>query len=774
MGDVRITSQPQPKIETAETSENNSSETPQVSTQPQVSTAKDAEFDANTKEAMNRAGTEKRGILDTGGEYLRKILGEQFLSPSMNDLDPQSELQRMLQDVDPNQTEPKAPGQATQQVFERGMVLAQFAAPIALPNAAKGLVDVKLNQEQQEAKADFEKSPAWKTLTDAEKNQITKDLSRASGKNLQPQIDKTKSRLEAIETVSKRSAWKELSPPQQQKITGEILKLSGDQLKNDLTKIGGKFDSIEKIAQSPGWSLLNADQKAKLTDPMLTLSGDKLKTHLTQTQEKLDSLTSFTKQPSWKQLQTADQQKVVDHILKTPQDKLKLTTENVQATADFVGNLRSNNVDPGKTMDKLLNLESQKSQYVPNPQKSFEKIKTALAEAGTQINAAKDKKIAATDVKDMLDFSIDRGTKVSLSKLDPAETRGEIAQRFLKQYKGDPDDFHKTRDLLKNMSDAHLTVHLLNSNQIGVDIPGNANKIDLKNVKNVPAGEETKYKHAIGNMFQREGNFDTINFWDNQMISLGARQWSTYGGDLNPLLQEFQKSNPDKFKELLPGITLEKGGVFYNGKALTPEKGKSGQDMTSLLGNLKQSEIVGLSNMFNKLGKDADFQKIQLQDMTTRMNKTMDASVGSHKIGDYVKGERGFGQIVSYEAYGPAWISETFGKSVKGFAGELGLKSDAPSRQELMDTLRLKLQGKQDPKNPKNNIEPDKAFIEQFEKRYGKDSAAKLKTDASLAEFVEKRLIQGFKENFLDKVGASNRDRFSKRFDSTDKYYDKL
>jgi len=39
---------------------------------------------------------------------------------------------------------------------------------------------------------------------------------------------------------------------------------------------------------------------------------------------------------------------------------------------------------------------------------------------------------------------------------------------------------------------------------------------------------------------------------------------------------------------------------------------------------------------------------------------------------------------------------------------------------------------------------------------------------------VEKRLIQGFKENFLDKVGASNRDRFSKRFDSTDKYYDKL
>jgi hypothetical protein len=204
MGDVRITSQPQPKIETAETSENNSSETPQVSTQPQVSTAKDAEFDANTKEAMNRAGTEKRGILDTGGEYLRKILGEQFLSPSMNDLDPQSELQRMLQDVDPNQTEPKAPGQATQQVFERGMVLAQFAAPIALPNAAKGLVDVKLNKEQQEAKADFEKSPAWKTLTDAEKNQITKDLSRASGKNLQPQIDKTKSRLEAIETVTEQ------------------------------------------------------------------------------------------------------------------------------------------------------------------------------------------------------------------------------------------------------------------------------------------------------------------------------------------------------------------------------------------------------------------------------------------------------------------------------------------------------------------------------------------------------------------------------------------
>jgi hypothetical protein len=404
-------------------------------------------------------------------------------------------------------------------------------------------------------------------------------------------------------------------------------------------------------------------------------------------------------------------------------------------------------------------------------------MKAALVEAETQINNAKDKKTVATDMKDMFDFSIDKGASIGGAQ-NLTEIKGDIAQVFLKQYKNDPDDFHKTRDLLKNMADARLTIHGLNSNVIGVDVPGNANNVDFTNVKNVPAGEETKYKHAIGNLLRREGNMDTINFWDNQIISLGVRQWSTFGGDLIPLLLEFQK-NPQKFAQLLPGIKIENNQVLYNGKALTPAVDKNGrqlpgQDARSLLGNLKQSEIIELSNMFNKLGKDSDFQKIELQNNVNRINKMLGSSVGSHKISDYIKGERGVGQLVSYEAFSPGMVQDAFKKSVKDLAGDLGLKSDAPSRQELLDALKLKLEGKQDPKDPKNNIEPDKAFIEKLEQKYGKGIVDKLKTDAGRAAFVEKRLIEDYRDNFVAKLPAKEQPRFRARFAATDKYYDTL
>ena len=151
MGDNRIGPSIPPNIQTTDIEQ--PVETPsEPELKPEVSTAEEPELAAGTEEAMNKAGTEAKGYLDTGGEYLKERLGEQLTSPTMDDPDPNTELQRMLQEVDPNQAEPKAPGQMTQQILERGMMQSQFAAPIALPNAAKGLVNVKLTTEQEAQK----------------------------------------------------------------------------------------------------------------------------------------------------------------------------------------------------------------------------------------------------------------------------------------------------------------------------------------------------------------------------------------------------------------------------------------------------------------------------------------------------------------------------------------------------------------------------------------------------------------------------------------------
>src|SRR5206468_6547555 len=129
---------------------------------------------------------------------------------------------------------------------------------------------------------------------------------------------------------------------------------------------------------------------------------------------------------------------------------------------------------------------------------------------------------------------------------------------------------------------------------------------DLKNAK-IPAGEETRYKHAIGNLLEREGKYDDMNAYDDGIISIGFRQWTTHEGSIVEPLAAFQKANPQKFAELLPGISITQNPntVTYNGKSLTIS---NNQDVKGILDNLTQSEYMELSNMFNKLGKDPDFQ----------------------------------------------------------------------------------------------------------------------------------------------------------------------
>jgi hypothetical protein len=180
-----------------------------------------------------------------------------------------------------------------------------------------------------------------------------------------------------------------------------------------------------------------------------------------------------------------------------------------------------------------------------------------------------------------------------------------------------------------------------------------------------------------------------------------------------------------------------------------------------------------LSTMFNKLGKDPDFQTAQLQVGVNRLNTVVGMPVGSHKIGDYIKSDRALGQVYSFDPGRPGFTNSSFRDGVKDVAKDFGLSDAAPSRQELMNQLKLKLEG-----DPAKKIEPDKDFTEKLEKKYGKDFVEKLKTESARSDFLEKRLTEAFRDRFLEanqkRFGATDTQRFRERFEATEKYYDKL
>lgn len=706
---------------------------PEPQLPPEVPTMEE-KVSANKEDSRNKTSAETKSFMDLRGEFLRRSLDGKLGSSAGQELPP-------------------------------GVMLFG-ATPLAAPEFAKKITDIKLSDEQQAAKTQLEQSPAWKLLSDAQKTQVTKNLSKLSGQKLKDEVDKTNERFKAIETLGGRGAWGQLSPAQQGKITDRALKLSGNQLKTEVTNVAGKFDEIEKMSQHSSWGVLTPDQKAKLTDPVLNQTGDKLKAHITQTKDKLDSLDSFSKQPSWNTLQPAQQQTIADHMLKTTPANRKQTTQNVQQTIDFVATLKNNKVDDQKTLDKLLKLEGQ------NP-RAFPKMAANLTEATNQINAAKDKKVAGEDVRDMVNFTLDR-TVAHKKGADIFDDKADVAGRFLRQYKKDPDDFHKFRDQLNSTPNAKLVVHWHHKDIIGIGINGTnpVTDSDLAKAK-IPAGEEKRYKHAIGNLLEREGKYDDMNAYDDGIISIGFRQWTTHEGSMVEPLEAFKKANPTKFAEMLPGISFTKNpnAISYNGKSLTIEDGKL--DVKGILDNLKQSEYMELSNMFNKLGKDPDFQAAQLQVGVNRLNTVLAMPVGSHKIGDYIKSDRALGQVYSFDPGRPGFTNSSFRDGVKDVAKDFGLTAAAPSRQELMDALKLKLEG-----DKAKKIEPDKDFIEKLEKKYGKDVVEKLKTDSGRNDFLEKRLTEAYRDRFLEanlhRFGAKDTNRFRERFEATEKYYDKL
>ena len=669
---------------------------------------------------------------------------------AMEERKPNGALDHMMK---PPQT-PAGAASGTQPGMSVGVM--QFAGPKVVAGGAK----LVLTDEQAKAKEQLQQSPAWKGLSEPQQTQIAKNLSRLKGDKLKQEVAKTQEQFKSIETLQGHAGWKALDSKQQEKVTGDILKLSGSKLKQETTDVSKKFDAIATMSGNAAWKSLSPAQQHSLTDPALKLTGANFKNHVDQSKAKLDSIASLAGQPSWGKLSAAEQQRAADTLLKVSGGNatqlaahLKQATANVQGTVDFVASLKSNSVDSGKTLDHLLDMEAK------NP-KAYEKMATVLGDAQKQIDGSKTKQTTATDVRDMINLSVDRGVADRAHK-DVVEAKTEIAKRFVKQYSADPTDFAATRDALKNTT-AHLVVHWANSDKVGMDVQQGGAIPDaalrsLYTAKSIPAGQQTKYAQALQVLVKREGALDAINTYDTGIVSVGVRQWTTHQGSLAAPLREFQRAHPDKFTRLLPGVEVRGDEILYNGKSLMEGHGKHSGD---LVGGLKQSEIAELTTKFHNLSLDPDFQAVQLSSATDRIDTIRNMRIGPHKIDDYIPSNRSLGHLVDFDANRPGWVNNSFSEAVQHQAADLGLKSATPSRSELLAGLKEK-------------VEKDKDYQEKLKQRYGANILDQLKTDGGRSDFLEKRLVESFRDQFVGReANAAHAAALRNRYNETEAYYD--
>jgi hypothetical protein len=268
-------------------------------------------------------------------------------------------------------------------------------------------------------------------------------------------------------------------------------------------------------------------------------------------------------------------------------------------------------------------------------------------------------------------------------------------------------------------------------------------------------------------LLQNEGKPDAVNTYDSGIVSAGLRQWTTHRGSLTPLLKDFEKAHPEKFKELMPGVKIEKlngkDAVCFNGKSLTITDKKAGSG--ALVGKFSQSEIVDFTKQFAAVAKDPDFQALQLSGAADRISTVGKMKIGSEKIDDYMKSARGFGHVVDFDANRPAYVQPSFKEAVQSTGKELGLTEETPTRQQLLDGIKQKVDG-------------DAEYKKQIDKKYGDGTADKLsKGEQAREEFLEQRLSESFRDHFLtrvrtEKAGAKRAGDLVDRFKKTERYYD--
>lgn len=196
------------------------------------------------------------------------------------------------------------------------------------------------------------------------------------------------------------------------------------------------------------------------------------------------------------------------------------------------------------------------------------------------------------------------------------------------------------------------------------------------------AGTATASEHAvIGHMTANEGRLDSVQSYDNQIVSVGAMQKTmdpNGRGELPRQVWDFRQAEPQKYQELFAdkGWTAEQVGkgsaaayelrLTVGGKTLTARETsayiKDHGDPAHWDTALKPLQAAG---------RDPAFQAQQIGDFQRRLHQALDVvPAGANytkPAGDYLTSEQGAALLMDHSVNRPNHVDNAFGAALDRF-----------------------------------------------------------------------------------------------------------
>ncbi|MBM6577393.1 hypothetical protein KCP91_13495 [Microvirga sp. SRT01] len=189
-------------------------------------------------------------------------------------------------------------------------------------------------------------------------------------------------------------------------------------------------------------------------------------------------------------------------------------------------------------------------------------------------------------------------------------------------------------------------------------------------------------RHVISHMSASEGRLDSVQAYDNQIVSVGAMQKTVNPqgtGEFPRQVWDFKEANPDKYRTLFAdrGWTVERVAKGHSDASfalrLTVDgKTPTAPETAAYIKDRSAPDHWGTAlDPLQKAGRDPDFQAQQIKDFQTRLT----AAVGTvpagaaytRPAGDYVTSEQGAAMILNHHVNRPAHVDNAFGAALDTF-----------------------------------------------------------------------------------------------------------
>lgn len=197
------------------------------------------------------------------------------------------------------------------------------------------------------------------------------------------------------------------------------------------------------------------------------------------------------------------------------------------------------------------------------------------------------------------------------------------------------------------------------------------------------SGQVTPSERAvISHMSASEGRLDSVQAYDNQIVSLGAMQKTVNPqgtGELPRQVWDFKQANPDKYQALFadrgwavervaPGST---DGSFamrltVDGTQLTP------RETAAYIKDRGSPDHWGAAlDPLLKAGRDPDFQAQQIKDFQSRLTTAISVipagAAYTRPAGEYLTSQQGAAMLLDHHVNRPAHVDNAFGRALDRF-----------------------------------------------------------------------------------------------------------